>query len=80
MPGIIVMNKHHFTVVLERDTEGGFHAFCPALKGCHSEGDSVDEAVSNVREAIEVYLESLTARGEPIPVEDLLIKPVEVAV
>lgn len=74
------MNKHHFTVVLERDTEGGFHAFCPALKGCHSEGDSVDEAVSNVREAIEVYLESLTARGEPIPVEDLLIKPVEVAV
>jgi predicted RNase H-like HicB family nuclease len=40
----------------------------------------VDEAVANVREAIEAYLESLAARGEPIPVEDLLIKPVEVAV
>lgn len=74
------MTKHHFTVVLEREVEGGFHAFCPALKGCHSEGDTIDEAVSNVREAIEAYLESLTARGEPIPVEDLLIKPVEVAV
>lgn len=80
LSGILFMNKHHFTVVLERDMEGGFHAFCPALKGCHSEGDTVDEAVSNVREAIEVYLESLAARGEPIPVEDLLIKPVEVAV
>ena len=74
------MTKHRFTVVLEREVEGGFHAFCPALKGCHSEGDTIDEAVSNVREAIEAYLESLTARGEPIPVEDLLIKPVEVAV
>ncbi|NBV46502.1 MAG: type II toxin-antitoxin system HicB family antitoxin [Planctomycetia bacterium] len=74
------MTKHHFTVVLEREAEGGFHAFCPALKGCHSEGETVDEAVSNVREAIEVYLESLAARGEPIPVEDLLIKPVEVAI
>jgi len=74
------MTKHLFTVVLEREADGGFHAFCPALKGCHSEGETVDEAVSNVREAIEVYLESLTARGEPIPVEDLLIKPVEVAI
>ncbi|MCE9631312.1 MAG: type II toxin-antitoxin system HicB family antitoxin [Planctomycetia bacterium] len=74
------MTKHHFTVVLEREVEGGFHAFCPALKGCHSEGDTIEEAVSNAREAIEAYLESLTARGEPIPVEDLLIKPIEVAV
>lgn len=74
------MTKHHFTVVLERDPEGGFHASCPALKGCHSEGDTLDEAIENVREAIEVYLESMAARGEEIPVEDLLIKPVEVAI
>lgn len=75
----VAMTKHHYTVVLEREADGGFRAFCPALKGCHSEGDTIDEAVSNVREAIEAYLESLAARGEPIPVEDLLIKPVEVA-
>jgi predicted RNase H-like HicB family nuclease len=76
----VSMTKHHFTVVLERDPEGGFHASCPALKGCHSEGDTVDEAVANVREAIALYLESLAAKGEMIPVEDLLIKPVEVAI
>lgn len=74
------MTKHHFTVVLERDPEGGFHASCPTLKGCHSEGDTLDEAVANVREAIELYLESMAAKGETIPVEDLLIKPVEVAI
>lgn len=74
------MTKHHFTVILEREPEGGYHASCPALKGCHSEGDTIEEAVANIREAIEAYLESLAANGEPIPVEDLLFKPVEVAV
>ena len=70
---------HHYTIILEREADGGFHAYCPALKGCHSQGDSLDEAVDNIREAIEVYLESVTEHGEPIPQEDLLIKPIEVA-
>ena len=69
---------YHYTTILEREADGGFHAYCPALKGCHSQGDSLDEAVDNIREAIEVYLESVTDHGEPIPQEDLLIKPVEV--
>lgn len=50
------------------------------MKGCHSQGDSLDEAIANTREAIEAYLESVAAHGEPIPREDLLIKPVEVAI
>ncbi len=74
------MTTYHYTIILEREADGGFHAYCPALKGCHSQGDSLDEAIGNIREAIEVYLESVAAHGEPIPHEDLLIKPVEVAV
>jgi len=73
------MEKHHFTVILEREEEGGYHAFCPALKGCHTQGDTLEEALANAREAIEAYLESLRGHGEPLPVEDILIKPVEVA-
>lgn len=69
-----------YTVVLEREEDGGYHAFCPALPGCHSQGDTLDEAVANVREAIELYLESLHAHNEPIPTEDIYIKPVEVAI
>ncbi len=71
---------HRYTVVLEHEADGGYHAFCPALPGCHSQGETLDEAVANVREAIEVYLESLAAHHEPAPVEDLFIKPVEVTV
>jgi len=72
------MEKHHFTVILEPEEEGGYHVFCPALRGCHTQGDTLDEALANVREAIEAYLESLREHGEPLPVEDILIKPVEV--
>lgn len=68
-----------YTVIFEREEDGGYHAFVPALKGCHSQGDTLDEAISNIREAISLYLESLKAAGEPIPIEDILIKPIEVA-
>jgi predicted RNase H-like HicB family nuclease len=68
-----------YTVILEPEEGGGYHAFCPALRGCHTQGDSLEEALANIREAIQAYLESLKLDGEPIPVEDFLIKPVEVA-
>ena len=67
-----------YTAIFEAQPDGGYHAFCPALRGCHSEGDTLDEAVTNLREAIIVYLESLQAHGEPLPVEDLFIKPLDV--
>ena len=46
------------SVVIEKD-EHGFYAWCPELRGCQSQGDTLDEAVANVREAIELYLETL---------------------
>ncbi|QAA76387.1 MAG: hypothetical protein BIP78_0621 [Candidatus Bipolaricaulis sibiricus] len=55
-------------VVLEPD-EGGFHASCPALRGCHSWGATRDEALVNIREAAAAYIESMPAHGDPIPVE-----------
>ncbi|MEM6613731.1 MAG: type II toxin-antitoxin system HicB family antitoxin [Cyanobacteria bacterium P01_C01_bin.72] len=44
-------------VVLEPSEEGGYTVYVPALPGCISEGDSVDEAMKNIQEAIELYLE-----------------------
>ena len=44
-------------VVLEPSEEGGYTASVPALPGCISEGDTMEEAVANIREAIELYLE-----------------------
>ena len=47
------------SVVIEKD-EHGFYAYSPELEGCHSQGDSLDEVIANIREAIELYLETLS--------------------
>ncbi len=46
-------------VILEPSDEGGFTAIVPSLPGCISEGDTQEEALSNIREAIELYLEPI---------------------
>ncbi len=46
-----------YTVVLEREADGGFVASVPALPGCVAQGDSREEVLFNIREAIEVYVE-----------------------
>ena len=71
---------HRYTVILEKEDDGSFHAFVPALRGCHTGGASEVEALANAEEAITLYLESLSAHGERIPEEDLLFRPVEIPV
>lgn len=55
-----------FTVILEPDN-GSYHAYVPALKGCHSFGDSLEEAIANISEAMQLHLESMIEDGEMIP-------------
>ncbi len=52
-----------YTVILEPEAEGGYHIWCLALKGCHSQGETKEEALANIREAIAAYLESLRGDG-----------------
>jgi len=60
-----------YRVILEPDLEdGGFVVTCPALPGCCSQGDSREEALANIRDAIEGYLTSLKKRNLPLPVEE----------
>jgi predicted RNase H-like HicB family nuclease len=69
-----------YTAIFEVQPDGGYHVMCPALPGCHSEGDTLDQADRNIRGAIAAYLESLQAHGEDLPVEDILIRPLDVAI
>ncbi len=71
---------YHYTVLLEKEQDGGYHAFCPILKGCHSQGDTFEEAIENITEAIELYLESLMADKQLIPKEDLIVKSLSILV
>lgn len=56
-----------FRIHIEQDEDGKFVASCPTLPGCWSQGDTRDQAVKNISDAIEGYLESLRKHGDPIP-------------
>lgn len=61
------MAAREFEVVLTMEEDGGYSVTVPALPGCTSQGETRDEALAMIREAIEAYLESLEAHGDPIP-------------
>jgi len=64
-----------YSVVVHEADEGGFWVEVPALPGCYSQGESVDEALRNVREAISLYLETLRDEGKDAPNdEDVVFK------
>ena len=65
-------HPQEFEVVLQPEEEGGFSVVVPRLPGCVSQGETREEALEMIKEAIEVYLESLEAHGDPVP------SPVEV--
>ena len=56
-----------YRVVIEQDEDGVFVTEVPALPGCISQGNTRSEALINIQEAIEAYLESLNAHNEPVP-------------
>lgn len=59
-------------VLLYRDEDGNWIADVPSLPGCHSDGKTRDEAIENVKEAIEVYIEALEQDGLPFPNNTLI--------
>ena len=46
-------------IIVEKD-KYGYYAYCPELKGCHTQGDSIEEVLTNIKEAVELYLETLS--------------------
>ena len=61
------MKVMDFKVLLEPDPSGGYVAICPSLPGCYSQGETVEQALANVREAIELVLEDMQEHGEQAP-------------
>jgi predicted RNase H-like HicB family nuclease len=56
-----------YRVLITQDEDGAFVAEVPALPGCISQGETRNDAVRNIQEAIRAYLESLRTHGEPVP-------------
>ncbi len=61
------MTLYDFKVIIEPDETGGYVVICPSLQGCYSQGETIEEALENIREAILLCIEDLEAEGEEIP-------------
>ncbi len=53
-------------VVIEKD-EDSYFTYCPQLQGCYTQGDSFEEALDNIRDAVRLHVEDRLASGEPVP-------------
>lgn len=60
------MNVYKFSVVIERDVDGYF-ALCPELQGCYTQGDTYEEVLNNIKDAIHLHVEDRLESGEDIP-------------
>ncbi len=69
-----------FNVMLEKAEEGGYNVTVPALDGCFTEGDTIEEAMENAKEAILCYLEGLEKINEIKSKPNAVFKEVEVAI
>lgn len=63
------MRRYHFTVVIERDEDGVYIASCPAIQGCYTQGDTYEEALENIKDAIKLHIQARKDLGEPVPIE-----------
>lgn len=62
-----------YTVVLHKADEGGYWAEVPALEGCYSPGETFEETITNVKEAIESHILVLKEDGKPLPKDQIMI-------
>lgn len=76
------METYRFQVIIEQDEDGYYVADVPALQGCHTQGETFEEALENIREVIAMCVEELREEGQPIQTaypEVVGIKTLEVA-
>ncbi len=74
------MHTYKFSVIVERDSDGYF-AFCPELQGCYTQGNSYEEVLENIKDAIRLHVEDRIENNEDIPQsESVSLTLMEVAV
>ena len=59
-------NIYNFTIVIEQDETGKFLALCPALQGCYTEGETVAQAMTLIKDAMRLHIQDRIENGDPI--------------
>jgi predicted RNase H-like HicB family nuclease len=59
------MKRYRFSVVIEKDADG-YYAFCPELQGCYTQGETYEEVLENIKDAIRLHIEDRVQNGEEV--------------
>ena len=74
------MKNYHFSIVIEHD-KNGYFAFCPELQGCYSQGDTHEDALANIKDAVRLHAEDMLAVKKKLPkIDSISLSTIEVAV
>ncbi len=74
------MEKYKISVVIEKD-ENGYFAFCPSIQGCYTQGETYEEVLVNVKDAIKLNIEELLSEGKEIDIPEVInLTFVEIAI
>jgi len=65
------MRGYRFAVVVEKDKEGYF-AYCPELQGCYTQGETFEEVMENIKDAIRLHVEDRLANNEPVATSEMV--------
>lgn len=63
------MSNYKYTIVIEQDENGVYIASCPALRGCYTQGNTYEEAIENIKDAIKLHIDARKQVGDPVPIE-----------
>jgi predicted RNase H-like HicB family nuclease len=74
------MKTYRFSVVIEKDNEG-YYAFCPELQGCYTQGETYEEVLDNIKDAMRLHVEDRVENGENIQqVDSVILTSLELAI
>ena len=65
------MKHYHIAIVIEKD-KSGYFAYAPELQGCYTQGDTFEEALENIKDAVKLHIEDRTAKNEPLPSSEIV--------
>ncbi|MBI2906312.1 MAG: type II toxin-antitoxin system HicB family antitoxin [Chloroflexi bacterium] len=65
------MKSYRFAIIVQKD-EDGYSAYCPELQGCYTQGDTFEEVMANIKDAIRLHVEDRLASNEPIATSEMV--------
>lgn len=70
----------NYKIVIEECEEGGFYAECPAFPGCHVEGETFEETMQEMKQALRVFIDDYIERKEDLPSDKFIVTSIQVTV